>query len=250
MKLESQVAIVTASAGAGIGQATARSLAADGADVVVTDIHVQRTQETTAALEAEFGRPFLGLELDVTNEERVNAVVAHVLEAKGQIDIVVNNAAWNDPCPIWEMSTARWRKVMDMCLTSQFFVSRAVLPSMIERKSGCIINISSGAAWVASEWGDSAYSAAKAGVLGMTRAVASEVGRHGIRVNAVAPDLIWNPYLAKMYPEEYFEEKREQSVSGRIGEPQDIARIVHFLATDSYLTGQVINASGGFYMHP
>ena len=97
---------------------------------------------------------------------------------------------------------------------------------------------------------DSAYSAAKAGVMALTRAVAAEVGPHGIRVNAVAPDLIWNEHLARIYPESYFEDLRSRSVTGKTGTPEDMARIILFLATDTYLTGQVINGSGGFYMHP
>jgi len=250
MRLRGQVALVTAAAGAGIGRSTAFELAREGADVVVTDLHERRTHECTAALEAEFGRPFLGQVLDVTDEDRVNEVIAEIHEQKGSLDIIVNNAARNLPAPIWEMSTESWRAVMDACLTSQFYILRAALPQMIERRSGCVINISSGAGWVPFSSGDAAYSAAKAGVMALTRAVASEVGQHGIRVNAVAPDLIWNEHLARIYPESYFEDLRSRSVTGKTGTPEDMARIVVFLATDSYLTGQVINGSGGFYMHP
>jgi 3-oxoacyl-[acyl-carrier protein] reductase len=250
MKLKDQVAIITASAGAGIGRATARAFAAEGADVVITDLHTRRTQETADALEQELGRPFLALELDVTDEEQVAQVIDTVLTEKGRIDIIVNNAARNIPAPIWEMTTEAWHAILDACLTSQFFILRAALPSMIERQSGCIINISSGAAWVPFDWGDSAYSAAKAGVLGMTRAVAAEVGKYGIRVNAIAPDLIWNEHLARIYPPEYFADLQARSVTGKTGTPEDMARIALFLATDTYLTGQVINGSGGFYMHP
>ncbi len=250
MKLQGQVAFITAAAGAGIGRATARALAAEGAEVVVTDLHERRTQETTQALQEEFGRDFLGLALDVTDEQAVAEVIRTVEEDKGRIDIIVNNAARNLPAPIWEMSTDSWNATMDACLTSQFYILRAALPAMVERGSGCIINISSGAGWVPFSSGDSAYSAAKAGVMALTRAVASEVGPHGIRVNCVAPDLIWNEHLARIYPPGYFEDLRSRSVTGKTGSPEDMAHIVTFLATDSYLTGQVINGSGGFYMHP
>jgi len=250
MRLEGQVAFITAAAGAGIGRATARSFAAEGAEVVVTDLHERRTRETADALGEEFGRDFLGLPLDVTDEDAVAATVREVEERKGRIDIIVNNAARNLPAPIWEMTTDAWRATMDACLTSQFYILRAALPAMVERGSGCIINISSGAGWVPFNSGDSAYSAAKAGVMALTRAVAAEVGPHGIRVNCVAPDLIWNEHLARIYPADYFENLRSRSVTGKTGSPEDMAHIVTFLATDSYLTGQVINGSGGFYMHP
>ncbi len=250
MRLENQVAVITAAAGAGIGRASAQALAAEGADVVVTDVHADRTMAAAEALSAEFGRQFLGLVLDVTDEHAVNAAVDTIFERKGQIDIIVNNAARNLPAPIWEMSTETWRQILDCCLTSQFFMLRAALPRMIERQSGCIINVSSAAAWTPHDSGDAAYCAAKAGVLGLTRAVAAEVGAHGIRVNAVAPDLIWNEHLARIYPPEYFDNLRAKSFSQRQGQPEDIAHVIRFLATDSYLTGQAINASGGYYMHP
>ncbi len=250
MKLKDKVAIITAAAGAGIGKATAFAYAAEGADVVVTDIHQGRTDETVAQLEAKFGRPFLGIALDVTDEDSVNAAVAKVLADKGRVDIIVNNAARNLPAPVIEMTTEAWYAILDACLTSQFFICRAALPSMMEHKEGCIINISSGAGWVPFSSGDGAYCAAKAGVMAFTRAVAAEMGPHNIRVNAIAPDLIWNAHLARIYPSEYFEDLKSRSVTGKAGTPEDMAHIALFLATDSYLTGQVINGSGGFYMHP
>lgn len=248
--LKGKIALVTAAAGAGIGHATVRAFAEEGADVVVTDIHEGRTLSFCAELEKEFERPFPGFVVDVTKEDQVNHAVAETQKRYGRIDILVNNAARNIPKPVWEMPTDTWRFIVDICLTSQFFFIRAALPKMIERKSGCIINISSGAAWVPFKWGDSAYSAAKAGVLALTRAVAAEVGPHNIRVNAIAPDLIWNDHLAKIYPPEYFDDLKKMSVTGKTGRPEDMARIALFLATDTYLTGQVINGSGGIYMHP
>ncbi len=250
MKLQDKVAFITAAAGAGIGRATARALAAEGADVVITDLHERRTLETAAELSEEFGRDFLGLALDVTDEEAVARVIASIEEQKGQIDIIVNNAARNLPAPICEMTTDAWRATMDACLTSQFYILRAALPAMTKRGDGCVINVASGAGWVPFSSGDSAYSAAKAGVMALTRAVAAEVGPSGVRVNCVAPDLIWNEHLARIYPASYFEDLRARSVTGKTGTPEDMAHIVLFLATDSYLTGQVINGSGGFYMHP
>ena len=248
--LDGKIALVTAAAGAGIGRATARAFARAGAEVVITDVHERRCREAAKDISEEFGREFQALVLDVTDEANVNAAIGAIHDRHGHIDIIVNNAARNLPAPIWEMTTEAWRSIQDICLTSQFFILRAALPNMIERKSGSVINVSSGAAWVPSDWGDAAYSAAKAGVIAMTRAFFAEVGKYGIRVNALAPDLIWNDHLAKMYPPEYFADMQKRSVTGKAGTPEDMAHIALFLATDSYLTGQVINGSGGFYMHP
>lgn len=249
-RLDGRVALVTAAAGAGIGHAICRVYAEEGASVVITDAHAGRVKDTARRLSEMYGREFPGLELDVTREDRVNAVMDDTISRFGRIDIIVNNAARNLPAKIWEMTTENWRQVMDICLTSQFYLIRAAAPHMMKAGSGCIINISSGQAWMGSKWGDSAYAAAKAGVLGLTRVAATELGPHGIRVNAIAPDLIWNDHLARIYPPEYFEEWKKLSPTGQIGKPEDMARIALFLATDTYITGQVIAGSGGMVMHP
>ncbi len=251
MELEGKVALVTGAAGAGIGQATARALAEAGADVVVTDAHPRRTEQVAADLAAATGRRVVGLPLDVTDEARVSAVVTETVERFGHLDVLVNNSGINELKPVWEMPTESWRKVIDVCLTGHFFLIRAVLPHMMARGGGSIINISSVAGWMGTTEGEAHYAAAKAGVMGLTRAVAAEVARHGIRVNAIAPGLIWNEFLARIYPPQFFTEMEAKTPIGRVGRPEDIANTVVFLAGDrsSFMTGEVMCVSGGLYNH-
>jgi 3-oxoacyl-[acyl-carrier protein] reductase len=249
--LEGQVALVTAGAGAGIGQATVRRFLEEGATVVLTDAHARRAQEVARALSEEFGREVVGRHLDVTDELEVQAVVDETLSAHGRIDVLFNNAGINKLEPVWEMSTGTWRHVLDVCLTGTFYTIRAVLPSMIARRSGRIVNMASVAGWVGSSGGECHYAAAKAGVMGLTRAVASEVARHGIRVNAIAPSLIYNEFLERIYPREFFERARARAPLGRVGEPLDVANVAVFLASDqsAYITGEVLCVAGGTVFH-
>jgi 3-oxoacyl-[acyl-carrier protein] reductase len=248
--LEGRVAIVTAAAGAGIGRAVARRFAEEGAQVVLSDAHPRRVQEAAEAMSKDFGREFVGLEVDVTNVGQVQAMVRTALERYGQIDILVNNAGINRLEPIWEMSDETWNLVINVNLTGTFHCTRAVLPHMIERKKGAIVSLSSTAGWIGSDEGEAHYCAAKAGIQGFTRAVAAEVGRHGIRINAIAPGLIYNPFLERIYPPEFFQRMAERTPLGRVGEPPDIANLATFLASDqsSYITGEVFCISGGMYM--
>ncbi len=248
MTQELPVAFVTAAAGAGIGAAVARQLASDGFDVVVTDAHERRCGEFAATLADEFGRPFSHHHLDVTNVDQVEAVVAEVAESKGRLDVLVNNAGWSKIEPVAEMSMETWQRCLDVDLTGTFVCMRHALPHMIEAGAGSIINISSIAAWEMSTEHGAAYSAAKAGVLALSRVAAAENGQHGIRVNAVAPGLIYNDFLRKIYPDEFFSDYIEsKSFLGRIGEPEDVAHLVSFLASDrsTYVTGEVFTVSGG-----
>ncbi len=248
--LDGKVAIVTAAAGAGIGQAIARLFAREGAEVVVTDAHARRVKETAEAMSAEYGRTVLGLEVDVRNEEQVRNMVAQTLERYGHIDILVNNAGINRLSPVWEMDDETWELVIGVNLTGTFRCTRAVLPHMIERRQGSIVNLASVAGWMGSNEGEAHYCAAKAGVMGFTRAVAAEVGKYGIRVNAIAPGLIYNPFLERIYPKDFFEGFAQRVPLKRVGEPPDVAKLALFLASDqsSYITGEVICISGGFYM--
>ncbi len=242
------VALVTAAAGAGIGAAAARRLAADGLDVVVTDAHDRRCSEMASRLADEFGRPFPSYRLDVTDHSRVTEVVAHLLESAGRIDVLVNNAGWSRIEPVAEMSVETWQRCLDVDLTGTFVCMRQVLPAMIDAGGGSIVNVSSIAAWEMTTDHGAAYSAAKAGVLALTRVAAAENGRHGVRVNAVAPGLIYNDFLRRIYPEEFFESYAEtRSFVGRVGSPDDVAELVSFLASGraSYITGEVFGISGG-----
>ncbi|HEU4760509.1 MAG TPA: SDR family NAD(P)-dependent oxidoreductase [Dehalococcoidia bacterium] len=249
--LDGRTAIVTAAAGAGIGQAVARIFLDEGAQVVISDAHGRRALEMGEKLGEEFGREVPALEVDVRNVEQVAGMVQTARERFGRIDILFNNAGINKLSPVRDMDDETWRMVIDVNLTGTFNTTRAVLPAMIEQGSGSIINMSSSAGWIGSRDGESHYCAAKAGVMAFTRAVAAEVGQHGIRVNAIAPGLIYNEFLSRIYPPEFFERARRGIPLGRVGEPPDVARLALFLASDlsGYITGEVVCISGGAIMH-
>jgi len=251
MKLKDQVAIVTAAAGAGIGQAVTRLLAAEGAHVVISDAHAKRSLELAQELGKEHGREFLGLQVDATNKEQVNQLVQTTVDKYGRIDILINNAGINKLEPAWEMSAETWDFVIRTNLYSTFYNTRAVLPHMIKQKSGKIVSLASVAGWIGSNDGEAHYCAAKAAVMGYTRAVAAEVGKYGVRVNAIAPGLIYNEFLRRIYPDEVFRSVEKRTPLGRVGQPQDIANLALFLVSDesSFITGEVMCCSGGLYVH-
>ncbi|MGD0766509.1 MAG: SDR family NAD(P)-dependent oxidoreductase, partial [Dehalococcoidia bacterium] len=149
-QLDGQVALVTAAAGAGIGQAVARRFLQEGAEVVISDAHARRVQETAEAMSREAGREVVGLEVNVASKEQVQRLVDLALEKHGRINILVNNAGINRLQPVWEMSDETWDLVIGVNLTGTFYCTRAVLPHMIERGSGNIVNLSSSAGWMAS----------------------------------------------------------------------------------------------------
>ncbi|WP_420614321.1 SDR family NAD(P)-dependent oxidoreductase [Candidatus Spongiisocius sp.] len=243
-----RVALVTAAAGAGIGAAVARRLAHDGFDVVVTDAHQRRCREFAGALAEEVGREVAGYRLDVTDHDQVRSVISEVAAVKGGLDVLVNNAGWSKIEPVAEMSLDTWQRCLDVDLTGTFVCMRYALEVMIAGGGGSIINISSIAAWEMSAEHGAAYSAAKAGVLALTRVAAAENGVHGVRVNAVAPGLIYNDFLRRIYPQEFFDSYLfDKAFLGRVGQPEDVANMVSFLASDEagYVTGEVFTVSGG-----
>lgn len=246
------VAVVTAAAGAGIGGAVARRLANDGYDVAVTDKHVGRGKKLADELAEIHSRPFSAWGLDVADPEAVTAVFDEIRAHYGRIDVLVNNAGFSVSSPVVELSIEDWKRCIDIDLNGTFYCTKAALPAMIEQGAGNIVNLSSTAAWEAIPDHGSAYSAAKAGILALTRVAASEVGRHGIRVNAIAPGLIYNEFLRKIYPDEFFEGfASRRTFLGRLGRPEDIANMVAFLVSDqaSYVTGEVYGVSGGTAPH-
>jgi 3-oxoacyl-[acyl-carrier protein] reductase len=252
MEFSDKVAFVTAAAGAGIGQAVARTLSREGATVVLSDQHAARTDQVAADIAKETGGDVEGVPLDVRDEARIDEVVNSVVEKYGRLDVVVNNSGINQLAPLYEMPTETWRHVLDVSLTGPFLVTRRALNVMRELgRGGAIVNMSSIAGWMRTAEGESHYAAAKAGVMGFTRAAAMEAAPHGVRVNAVAPGLAWNPFLGKIYGDEYVDEMASQTPLGRVGQPQDIANAVAFLASDkaSFITGEVLCVSGGYYLH-
>jgi 3-oxoacyl-[acyl-carrier protein] reductase len=256
-KFDGKVALVTAAAGVGIGRAVARRYGQEGATVVVTDAHERRAKETAELLSSELGRPVLGIKLDVLKQSDIDSCIDEVLKAHGQIDILYNNAGINKLSPVWKMSDADWDLVIGVCLTGTFRMVRAVLPQMIERKTGAIINVSSIAGLHNDPGGDpgesgqSAYASAKAGIMGFTRQVAAEVGPFGVRVNAVIPGLIYNEFLEKVYDKAWFKNKEMETPLRKMGQPEHVAGLASYLAgADSeFITGECICISGGRYMH-
>jgi 3-oxoacyl-[acyl-carrier protein] reductase len=248
--LEGEVALVTAAAGAGIGRATAHALAVAGAKVVVTDLNAKRTERFADELAQATGGNVAGLPLDVSDEAAIERVVGEVMALHGKIDVLVNNAGTSEPAPLWETTTESWRRVIDVSLTGHFLLMRAVLPQMIERRSGSIVNIASIEAWTSGTPGNTAYHAAKAGVLALTRSAAAQLGPYGVRVNGVAPGLVPNPFLNRMFTEEHLNRLKEEIPLGRAVDPADIANAVLFLASSASrsITGETINVSGGAYM--
>src|SRR5581483_12186822 len=211
-----------------------------------------RTATAAEAIAAGTGRRVVGLALDVTDEHHVDAVVAEVLRRFGRLDVLVNNAGTSEPALLWETTTDSWRRVVDVCLTGHFFTMRAVLPHMIERRSGSIVNIASTEAWTSRTPGNTAYHASKAGLLALTRSTAAQAGPYKVRVNAVAPGLTPNPALAKVIPEQYLREMAEEIPLGEPSTPEDIADAVLFLAGDRSrsITGETIAVCGGSAPRP
>src|SRR5579872_4089276 len=248
--LQDKVAIVTAAAGGGIGKATATRLAEEGAIVVVTDSHERRTRETAEEISARFPGRVDGFALDVASNEAVQRVVGEVIAARGKIDILVNNAGINVLGGVERVSLEDWTRIFDVNLTGAFHLIRAVLPSMRKQHSGAIINVSSIAAWSTLGGSDAPYASAKAGLLALTRAVAAEGGKDGIRCNAVAPGVVLTKWVEKNMPG--VQRQAERIPLSRLGKPEDIAATIAFLASDdaSYITGEAITVSGGMYMHP
>ena len=250
-KLIDRVAIVTGAAGAGIGQATARALAREGASVVVSDSHAERASAVAKDIAVSSRAQTLGIQCDVSDPAQVNNMVAETLERFGQIDILVNNAGITQLFSTWEMPDEAWDLVLRVNLSGTFYCTKAVLPHMISRRSGTIINLSSIAAYLSVKDAGSAYSAAKAGIIGFTKAVAAEVGEYNIRVNVIAPSIIWNEFIARA-PELYAEAATNlapQIPMGRFGKPEEVANTIVFLASDeaSYISGAVISITGGFH---
>jgi len=247
-----KVAFVTAGAGAGIGSAIVRELASLEYDVVITDVHERRCHELAQSLGEIHGRDFLGIPLDVTDFDGVKDAVDRVVAWRGGIDALVNSAGWTKLQPLVEMERETWLRTIDVDLNGTFNCLRHVLPVMIAHGGGAVVNISSIAAWEASTEHGVAYSAAKAGVTALTRVAAAEVGQHGIRVNAIAPGLIYNDFLLKVYPADFFEGYAERrSRVGRVGKPEDVAALASFLLSDraGYITGETYGISGGVLPH-
>jgi 3-oxoacyl-[acyl-carrier protein] reductase len=246
--LRGKTVVVTAAAGTGIGFATARRCAEEGARVMLSDLHERRLGEAADALEKLTGmRPPTAL-CDVTRESEVQALVEGAVGALGRIDVLVNNAGLGGHARLAEMSDEQWSRVLDVTLTGTFRMTRAVLRHMLPRRAGVIVNNASVLGWRAQE-GQAHYAAAKAGVMALTRCAAIEAAEAGVRVNAVAPSLAMHEFLSKVTPPGLLEELMAREAFGRAAEPWEVANVIVFLASDysSYLTGEVVAVSN---QHP
>jgi 3-oxoacyl-[acyl-carrier protein] reductase len=246
--LEGKVVLITAAAGAGIGFATARRCIEHGATVVLNDVHAQRLAAAAETLGALAGVPVVVEAGDVAVESDVQRLWQTALAAHGRVDVLVNNAARAVERAIVDMTDEEWQLVLDVSLTGTFRCLRAALRYMLPRRSGAIVNLASVLGWRAQTL-QSSYSAAKAGVMALTRCAALEAAPAGVRVNAVAPSLAANPFLVRATNPDLLEELTRREPFGRAATPEEIANVIIFLASDlsSYMTGEVVSVSS---QHP
>ncbi len=246
--LKDQVVIVTASAGAGIGNAAAKRCIEEGATVVLSDLHETRLAEAAESFQGIFGEQPLAVRCDVTVEEDVQNLFESVVKTYGKVDVLINNAGLGGEVHLVDMADDEWFRILDVTLTGTMRCTRAALKKMTERGAGVIVNNASVLGWRA-QTGQAHYAAAKAGVMALTRCVALEVAEYGVRVNCVAPSIAMHPYLASTSSEELLNELIRQEAFGRAAEPWEIANVMVFLASDlsSYMTGEVVSVSS---QHP
>lgn len=237
--------LVTAAAGTGIGFATAKRCAEEGAKVMLSDLHAGRLDRFADELANEIGRDVPRAVCDVRSDEQVRALIAEAESSLGGIDVLVNNAGLGMTKNLVETTTDEWLSLMDVNLSGPFRTMRAALPGMYARGTGSIVNVSSICAWRA-EAGQTAYGASKAGVLALTRCVALEAAEHGVRVNAIVPSLAIHPHLEKVSSPEFLAQMvRQNEVLGRAAETWEIGNAIVFLASDysSYMTGEALSVS-------
>lgn len=245
--LNGQLALVTG-ASRGIGQAIALNLGRQGATVIATATSEDGAARISAYLQ-EAGVKGQGMVLNVTDLEQVKAVIATIEAQYGAVSILVNNAGITRDNVFMRMKDDEWEDIMDTNLRSAFWLSRAVIRSMMKARAGRIINIAS-VIGVVGNPGQANYAAAKAGLIGFTRSLAREVGSRNITVNCVAPGFI-DTDMTRNLPEDYKEKLLEQIALGRLGSVEDIAGSVSFLAgpQGAYITGNTLHVNGGMYMN-
>jgi len=246
VRLEDRKAMVTG-AGQGIGRSIALKMAREGAEVVIVEWNPDTGKRTQKEIE-DLGKRSLFFQIDVAEQKQVQHMVGEVLKAFGKIDILVNNAGFDRPGTLLKTRGEDWDAVLGVHLKGTLNCIQAVVPHMIEKGYGKIVNISS-------IWGKSgaiseiSYSAAKAGIIGLTKSVARELGRHQINVNVVLPGMILTPTISGM-ADKYKNLIIENTPLKRAGQPEEIANVVAFLASDeaSFMTGAAVEVSGGWSM--
>jgi 2-hydroxycyclohexanecarboxyl-CoA dehydrogenase len=252
MRFQDKVAVVTGGGG-GIGGATCARFAREGARVAVLDRNLAGARATAERIPADGGTA-LAIECDITDRASVDAAVARVIAEWGGIDILVNNAGWDVFKPFTKTVPAEWERLIAINLVGPLNMHHAVLPGMVERKAGRIVNIASDAARVGSS-GEAVYAACKGGIVALSKTLAREHARHDITVNVVCPGptdtALFADYKQGAGNPEKLEEAFRRSIPlGRIGQPQDLPGAILFFASDdaAYVTGQVLSVSGGLTM--
>ena len=244
--LRGKSVLITAAAGAGIGFSAALRAAEEGCRaLMISDIHEGRLQEAAAKI-----RESTGLErvhtcvCNVTNEEQVQALVAAAERELDGVDVLINNAGLGGSRLLVEMGDEEWNRVLDVTLTGTMRMTRAMLPKMMDRGRGVIVNNASVLGWRAQKE-QSHYAAAKAGVMALTRCAAVEAAEHGIRINAVSPSIALHDFLKKSAPKELLDQLASREAFGRAAEVWEVANVMMFLASDysSYMTGEVLSVS-------
>ncbi len=252
-RLEGKSAIVTGGGG-GIGGATCRRFAQEGARVAVLDRDEAAAQRVASEIQA-VGGTAIAVRCDITDRASVDAAVAQVVQAFGGVDVLVNNAGWDVFLPFTKTVPAQWEQLIAINLTGALHMHHAVLPHMVERKAGRIVNIASDAARVGSS-GEAVYAACKGGLVAFSKTIAREHSRHNITVNVVCPGptdtALFADYKKGAGNPEKLEEAFRRSIPlGRIGQPGDLPGAIAFFASDdaAYCTGQVLSVSGGLTMN-
>lgn len=243
MRFQGEVAVITG-AGRGIGAAIARKLFAEGCRVAVVDINEATAVQSARGIDPS-GEKSMAVACDVSKKESVDQAMAEIFKKYGQVDILVNNAGITSDAMFHKMSLEQWQRVIDINLTGVFLVASAVIPQMRERKQGRIINISSTSAY--GNIGQTNYSATKAGVIGMTKTWAKELGKFSITVNTIEPGVIETDML-KDVPQNIKDGWLKAMPLARMGQPEDIANAVCFFASEeaSFITGVELPVCGGF----
>ncbi|MCP3720402.1 2-hydroxycyclohexanecarboxyl-CoA dehydrogenase [Paraburkholderia sp. CNPSo 3281] len=251
-KLEGKTVVVTGGGG-GIGGATCRRFAAEGARVAVLDLSLEAALKVAGEIHEKGGHA-LALRCDITNRAEVETALEQAQAQLGPVDVLVNNAGWDVFRPFTKTEPAQWDKLIAINLTGALHMHHAVLPGMVERKRGRIINIASDAARVGSS-GEAVYAACKGGLVAFSKTIAREHARHGITVNVVCPGPTDTALFAEYKegagnPEKLLEAFQRSIPLGRIGQPDDLPGAIVFFASDdaNYITGQVLSVSGGLTM--
>ena len=243
--LQGKHVIVTASAGTGIGFATAKKCIEEGANLFISDIHEERLNKAVTQLEQETGqKPFASL-CNVTEQKEVDALFSSALETMGHVDVVINNAGLGGTANLVEMTDEQWMNVLNVTLNGCFRINRTAMQVMRDSgKGGVIVNNASVLGWRAQK-GQAHYAAAKAGVMALTRCAGIEGVDFGVRVNAIAPSLAIHPFLHKVTSKELLAKLESDEAFGRGSEVWEQANVMVFLASDysSYMTGEVISVS-------